>query len=326
MHVFNQEHLRQFRFKQLFNELGWDAPAQQQPYSVALEEADWQLDVVALKRGVQVLHCRPDAEGQMPVYSTRQKIERRITTEVREHLIVFTDAQETTQVWQWVSREQGKTAQYREVVFSRGESPELLTQKLSRLHFTLDEEELLTVLGVTQRLDDATPRANVTKTFYREFEKQRKAFADFIAGIPAVGEDLRWYTAVLIDRLMFLWFLQEKGFLNGEKDYLRSRLQTHVAAECADSFYRQFLSPLFFRGFAEERTENNRAAIEAEFGSVPFLNGGLFARHELEQPQRHVAGQRWCHHKSRGQLHQSGHDQPPRRGAAGHPERHWPVE
>ena len=280
---FNLEHLKQFRFKQLFNELGWELPAQQQPYSVAADEEIFELDVVAHKRGVQILHCRPDATGHVPVYVTRQKIERKITTEAREHLIVFSDAAHSTQIWQWVSRVSGKTAQYREVHFRQGETPELLAQKLSRLRFTLDEEELLTVLGVTQRLDDAAPREKVTKKFYAEFEKQRKAFAEFIEGIPDTGEDLRWYTAVLIDRLMFLWFLQEKSFLDGKKDYLQSRLASHLDAAHEVSFYKRFLCPLFFRGFAEERTETNRAVILAEFGDVPYLNGGLFAQHELER-------------------------------------------
>lgn len=280
---FNLEHLKQFRFIQLFNELGWELPAQQQPYSVAADEEIFELDVVAHKRSVQILHCRPDATGHVPVYATRQKIERKITAEAREHLIVFTDTAQTTQIWQWVSRVSGKPVQYRDVTFFKGETPELLAQKLSRLRFTLDEEELLTVLGVTKRLDDAAPREKVTKKFYAEFEKQRKAFAEFIEGIPDTGEDLRWYTAVLIDRLMFLWFLQEKRFLDGKKDYLQSRLASHLDAAHEVSFYKRFLCPLFFRGFAEERTETNRAAILAEFGDVPYLNGGLFAQHELER-------------------------------------------
>ena len=288
--AFNQDHIKRFQFKQLFNELGWNLPTQQQPFSIAVGTDTWLLDVVAEKKGVQVLHCRPDAQGHLPDYATRQKIERKVTPEVREHLIVFTDAAQTTQVWQWVSRLQGKTAQYREVVFRKGETPELLTQKLSRLHFTLDEEELLTVLGVTQRMDDAAPREKVTKKFYGDFEKQRKAFAEFINGIPATSEDQRWYTAVLIDRLMFLWFLQEKGFLDGKKDYLQSRLAAHLTASTSSptqtTFYKSFLAPLFFRGFAEERTAANRASIEAAFGSVPYLNGGLFAEHQLEQKYR----------------------------------------
>jgi hypothetical protein len=286
MPVFNPEHLKQFRFKELFNELGWNLPTQQQPFSIAVGNDTWLLNAVAIKKGVQVLHCQPDATGRVPDYATRQKIERKVTPEVREHLIVFTDAAKTTQVWQWVSRLQGKTAQYREVVFRKGEAPELLTQKLSRLHFTLDEEELLTVLGVTQRMDDAAPREKVTKKFYGDFEKQRKAFAEFIDGIPATSEDQRWYTAVLIDRLMFLWFLQEKGFLDGRKDYLQARLANHLEGQPRTSFYKSFLAPLFFRGFAEERTSANRASIEAAFGNVPYLNGGLFSEHQLEQKYR----------------------------------------
>ncbi len=281
--AFNQDHIKRFQFKQLFNELGWDLPAQQQPFSVAVGMDTWLLDAVAVKKGVQVLHCRADVNGHLPDYATRQKIERKVTPDVREHLIVFTDEAQTTQVWQWVSRVQGKTAQYREVVVRKGETPELLTQKLSRLHFTLDEEELLTVLGVTQRMDDAAPREKVTKKFYTDFEKQRKAFAEFIEGIPATSEDQRWYTAVLIDRLMFLWFLQEKGFLDGKKNYLQARLASHLEAQPGTSFYKCFLAPLFFRGFAEERTASNRASIDAAFGNVPYLNGGLFAQHQLEQ-------------------------------------------
>lgn len=283
MPVFNQENLKQFRFKQLFNDLGWELPPQQQPYIVAVGDDTWLLDVVAHKKGVQILHCRPNVDGHLPGYATRQKIERKVTPDVREHLIVFTDAAQTAQVWQWVARMPGKTAQYREVNFRQGETSELLTQKLERLHFTLDEETLLTVLGVAQRLDDAAPREKVTKKFYGEFERQRKAFADFIDGIPTTNEDVRWYTAVLIDRLMFLWFLQEKGFLDGKKDYLQSRLASHLEAQSGTSFYKSFLAPLFFRGFAEERTATNHDAIAAEFGNVPYLNGGLFAPHQLEK-------------------------------------------
>ncbi len=283
----NTKLLSEFRFKELFNELGWDRPAQQVPYPVQVMHSgkpqDWALEVIAHKRGVQILHCLPDADGQPPGYSARQKIERKITPEVREHLIVFTNAAQTIQIWQWVNRQPGKPAQYREVAFRKGETPELLAQKLSRLYFTLDEEELLSVLGVAKRLDDAAPREKVTKKFYNEFAKQRSAFAAFIEGIAEGSEDQRWYTAVVIDRLMFLWFLQEKGFLDGQRTYLQSRLQTHLSAKHATSFYKAFLCPLFFTGFAQERVEANRASIEAAFGKVPYLNGGLFAPHELEQ-------------------------------------------
>ncbi len=291
MPAFNPLHIEQQNFVALFNELGWDNPAQQQPYTVIAKNQSFELKSVAVKRGVQVLHVQPNAQGNTPDYATRQTIERKITKDVREHLIVYTNRAKTVQIWQWVSRSAGKPTQYRELRVAKGETPELLKQKLERLAFTLEEENLLNVLSVARRLDDAVPRDKVTKKFYTEFEKQRKAFGAFIHGIPTSSEDNRWYTAVLVDRLMFLWFLQEKGFLNHEKNYLQNRLSFHLEAVSSagagasthETFYKQFLVPLFFRGFAEPRTDSNRADIEAQFGDIPYLNGGLFAEHKIER-------------------------------------------
>jgi hypothetical protein len=279
---FNLKHLEQFDFVHLFNELGWDIPALQQPYVVVVNEETYLLDAVAIKQSVQVLHCRPDIKGRVPGYAIRQKIERKVTLVAREHLIIFTDTALLAQVWQWVSRAPGHPNQYREVAWRSGDSAELLKQKLGAIAFSLEEEELLVVSDVTRKLAVGFDRDKVTKKFYTSFEQQRKAFAEFISGIPGVGEDLRWYTAVLIDRLIFLWFLQEKGFLDGQKDYLQKRLADHLSAGHPSSFYVRFLTPLFFRAFAQARTDANLPAIKAEFGSVPYLNGGLFAQHELE--------------------------------------------
>ena len=284
----NRALVEAFDFQALFNELGWDLPPRQQPYVVNVGETAYSLEVAAHKRGVQILVCQPDEFGRIPDYATRQKVERKVTAEVREHLVIFTDTAKTLQVWQWVSRESGRPNQYREITWRVGENLELLAQKLMAISFSLGEEETLSVVAVAQRLSAGFDRDRVTKKFYNEFDKQRQAFTAFIDGIPKIGKDIaedqRWYTAVLIDRLMFLWFLQEKLFLDSKKNYLQSRLDHHLSTvqDGAPSFYRAFLCPLFFRGFAEARTDANRAAIHAQFGDVPYLNGGLFAHHQLE--------------------------------------------
>jgi hypothetical protein len=274
------QHLANFDFVRLFNELGWDQ------LRVGLEKEvgghTYALQPIAIKRGVQVLRCAPGADGEIPPYAIRQKIERKVTTDAREHLIIFTDAARTRQIWQWVARAPGRPTQYREVKWQQGQATALLEQKLKAIAFDLDEEESLTVFGVAERLRGGFDRDNVTKKFYKVFQTQREAFQRFIAGIPD-ADHARWYTAVVIDRLMFLWFLQEKYFLDNDKRYLRNRLDAHLSTSPETSFYKRFLCPLFFRGFAEERTETNRAVIQAEFGNVPYLNGGLFAEHELER-------------------------------------------
>src|SRR5207249_822722 len=48
-----------------------------------------------------------------------------------------------------------------------------------------------------------------------------------------------------------------------------------------DKFYRDFLCPLFFEGFAK-REEQRSAETNRLLGRVPYLNGGLFLKHQIE--------------------------------------------
>jgi hypothetical protein len=90
-----------------------------------------------------------------------------------------------------------------------------------------------------------------------------------------------WYASVMVNRLMFLYFIQEKSFLNGDKEYLRNKL-----AESRDrkpnAYYRDFLCPLFFQGFARKKAERS-AATNKLLGDIPYLNGGLFQKHQIEE-------------------------------------------
>ena len=79
-------------------------------------------------------------------------------------------------------------------------------------------------------LPDLTGRARaafdvdkVTKKFYDRFKAEHAAFLKFVKGIKA-NADLQWYTSLMLNRLMFVYFIQKKGFLDGDTDYLRNRL------------------------------------------------------------------------------------------------------
>ena len=193
------QRLQAFDFVRLFNELGWDQ------LRVGLEKEVggylYELHPVAIKKGVQVLHCVPGPDGGMPPYAVRQKIERKVTTDAREHLIIFTDAAQTRQIWQWVARAPGRPTQYREVKWQQGQATELLEQKLKAIAFDLDEEESLTVFGVAERLRGGFDRDTVTKKFYKDFDSHRIAFLKFIDGIGEVA-DREWYASVMLNRLM----------------------------------------------------------------------------------------------------------------------------
>ena len=106
-----------------------------------------------------------------------------------------------------------------------------------------------------------------------------------IEGI-ADDHDRRWYASVILNRLMFVWFLQKKFFLDGgNTDYLLSKL-AQSGQRGPDRFFGEFLNTLFFDAFAKPQAD--RPALSRQLtGSVPYLNGGLFLHHKLELDDRH---------------------------------------
>ncbi len=119
----------------------------------------------------------------------------------------------------------------------------------------------------------------VTKRFYtdyaHEFEKLRSAIKDL------TGEDQKMFTQALMNRLMFLRFIERKGWLTPpgggrSKDYLR--LLFEAGGYRGKSFYAGRLRKLFFEALAIEGKQQSEAV-----GKVVFLNGGLFEPSDLDK-------------------------------------------
>jgi len=199
---------------------------------------------------------------------------------------VFSDPRAETYIWQWVKREPGKPAACREHAFHKSQSGDALLQKLQAVAFTLEEEEQLSLPDVTQRARSGFDVERVTKRFYDRFQKEHAAFLKFIDGITERA-DHEWYASVMLNRLMFVYFIQRKGFLDGDRDYLRNRLKRMRDEHGKDkfySFYRYFLLRLFHEGLGGRKRS---AELEKLVGRIPYLNGGLFDVHELEKNDRY---------------------------------------
>ena len=260
--------------------LGWDRYGAR--LDVVAGGRDYALRAIAQKRGMVAYEFA--AGAAMPDYATRRRIERQVAKSVQEHLIVFTDA--AVQVWQWVRREPGRPAACREHWYSLKQTGEALAQKLHAIAFSLEQEDELDIGVVTRGARKGFDVERVTRAFYRDFDTHRKAFLKFIDGIGDVG-DCEWYASVMLNRLMFVYFIQRKGFLDGDTNYLRQRLARCKAERGKDkfySFYRYFLLRLFHDGFGKRQRS---AELKALLGNIPYLNGGLFDEHELEKPERY---------------------------------------
>ncbi len=273
-----RKYLQIFDLPKLFvEEMGWDR-ASQAAIQIAVNGDKFSLTMIAQKRGFAAYLCSPMPDGKMPEAALRHKIETQVRKYSHEHLIIFTNQDKTIQKWQWVRREKDKPLARREYEVSTGKKGEALLQRLQDAVFEIDEEDELTIAQVGQRMKKAFDMEKVTKRFYERFKDEHEAFLKFIKGIPD-KEMQRWYVSVTLNRLMFIYFIQKKQFLNNDPDYLRHHLE-ESKQNGKDKFYTDFLCPLFFEGFAKKKRS---AEIKKLLGNVPYLNGGIFEQHKIEE-------------------------------------------
>jgi hypothetical protein len=124
----------------------------------------------------------------------------------------------------------------------------------------------------------------VTKEFFRVYHSVFEYVEKAITGYGRDKDGKRLFTQKLFNRLMFVAFIQKKGWLKfgGSADYLNS-LWKDYEAKGGDSFYTGRLIPLFFSGLSSPNEVNqtgiNRGGVLRDvYGDVPYLNGGLFER------------------------------------------------
>ena len=278
-----KKYLENFDLRALFiEELGWDHGGGDT--EIAVSGRTFFLMAVAHKRGMVAYQYVAEPDATFPDHPTRQKIEKAISKTVREHLIVYATHDRTAQYWQWVKREPGQPDRSRVHIYHRDQPGEALIQKLERLVFTLDEEDDLTIIDVSGRVRAAFDVERVTKRFYDRFTKEHDAFCSFIEGIDVLG-DQEWYASLMLNRMMFIYFIQKRGFLDGDLNYLRNRLrrmQLDYGKNRFQNFYRVFLLRLFHEGLSQPAVER-APELTKLLGRVPYLNGGLFEVHDLER-------------------------------------------
>lgn len=273
-----------FDFQRLFSEeLGWNS-VHPHPRSYSIDNELLTLTPIATKCGVHIFRCGPTADGAIPNARSRVRLSRELTNDVAEHLLVFVDAAQQDQLWLWVRREQGAS---RPRHFTNRED---IAARLRSLHITLEEEADLNVVGVVSKFKKAFDVEAITKKFFELFKKKHDAFVESIDGI-AEKADREWYGSLMLNRLMFLYFIQRKNFLDDHPQYLRDRFERLQAkyppdAQTFYAFYRQFLLRLFHEGLNQRQRSEELTLL---IGTVPYLNGGLFDLHELEQHNPAIA-------------------------------------
>lgn len=168
--------------------------------------------------------------------------------------------------------------------------------------------ERLSSRGDAVALADVTDAFSVEKLNREFFDQYRAHYEKFVAhvlGSEPTAEvfalprrfkspeekdkalkPVRDFVKKLLGRLVFLHFIQKKGWLGCPKDHRDWRagdpdfLQTWFGRQGGTGrFYRSFLVPLFYD--ALNRADRPDDLFEPAAARVPYLNGGLFEREKL---------------------------------------------
>ena len=285
--VFNQ-YLSESNFRELFiTEMGWNNPsgATLLP-EYTIDERTFQIEQIAERSGFQILQCKVD---EIPVSSICKKLDTKLRKNAENYICIFVVP--GTMHHLWVAPV--KKVEKRDLVlveYDTVDKASFLFEKMEGLSFSLDDEAP-TILDIIEKVQAAflINSEKITKDFYAGFKKEHTNFAKFITGIDdhladKDNKNKQWYTSVMLNRLMFCYFIQKKGFLDGDVDYLRHKLEWTQENEGEDrffnKFYKGFLVSLFHDGL---NAPHHDQAFESIYGRIPYLNGGMFDVHQIEQ-------------------------------------------
>ena len=133
---------------------------------------------------------------------------------------------------------------------------------------------------------DAFSVERLNKEFFNGYKAQYKKFVDTLSDT----KQHRDYVKKLLGRLVFLQFLQKKGWMGvpasntkwegGDKNYL-SKLVDNYANN--NRLLSDVLEPLFFKTLNEKRNGDIADSKLGENIKIPYLNGGLFDKDRIDE-------------------------------------------
>ncbi len=161
-------------------------------------------------------------------------------------------------------------------------------------HYT--DKWILSEIAVEEGLQDPvriyntlTQSLNIEKVTKRFFNDYRTSFSEVKNLLLKQIPDTKWahdYSLQLLNRIMFLYFVQKKRWLDNNPRFITYFWQVYKREnQGKDSFYEKWLSVLFFEAF------NNKffpkpyfpKDINSALALVPYLNGGLFTPNKLDE-------------------------------------------
>jgi hypothetical protein len=264
---------------------------------------------VAQLSGLPV-YCVDWPEERLPGITARRAVQRALKPVHAEHLLCYVTRNQEQAAFVWArSRADGKT-ELRSLPYEASLPARTTVERLGELGFSLDDlgpTGQPPITTVTEKLNTAFNVEAVTKQFYQEIANWYFWALDhawFLKDAPKQENKDHVSLIRLITRVIFCWFLKEKGLIPGTlfDPHRLTQLLNGFLPDGEDNkasvFYKAILQNLFFATLNTEMGKRTWAKDEQNFmahslyrhrelfrdpeaaldffKNIPFLNGGLF--------------------------------------------------
>lgn len=170
-------------------------------------------------------------------------------------------------------------------------------------------ERFIQLQGETPSFENIRKAFSVDALSDDFFDQYRELYADFvqyITGKRYVKEKNKWverkltranhqynttfdgddklvrdYIKKMFGRIVFLYFLQRKGWLDNNRRYMHDLF---YKSDKKDDFLEGVLEPLFFEVLNTDKPYRSTSALSLRGSeNIPYLNGGLFAKDDIDE-------------------------------------------
>ncbi len=200
-------------------------------------------------------------------------------------LFIFSNREQTD--WHFVNAKYDpnhpdKRRLYRRITIGRSEKLRTASERIAKL----DAEFLDSPLEIQHRHDEAFDVEAVTKEFFKSYQTVFQRLQDDLTNQTNDNQWAHDYALQFLNRCMFLYFIQRKGWLGDDTEFLKTFWESYQTTDQpVDSFVERWLNVMFFEAFNDKFHGGHRQfpdEIRRALAAAPFLNGGLFTENDLD--------------------------------------------
>jgi type I restriction-modification system DNA methylase subunit len=234
-------------------------------------------------------------KGDRLLLTEERPIVLKLLEEQLEGLFIFSNAAQSQ--WHFVNVKQDNTQSrrrlFRRITIGQEERLRIASERLALLDLAKREDaSRLEIRNLHERAFDVEA---VTDKFFQAY---RNLFRFLQKDLTMQTSDADWahdYALQFLNRCMFLYFLQRKGWLGNDREFLQSFWESYRKPDDEhkssveyqkDTFFEFWLQVLFFEAFNKQFLHSRTyfpKHINSILAQAPYLNGGLLAKNDLDK-------------------------------------------